>query len=58
MLSKQEIFEAFCKHCIGPVEDDLYSKLMADIKKEILEDQFEFYYSFFEEYIQHSPGSS
>jgi len=48
--TKQEIFEMLCERCIA-VDDP-----MADIKKVILAEQFEFYFAFFEEFMQQSPS--
>jgi len=57
MNSKQEIFDAFCEYCIGPVANDSMEEWMAKIKLEIFTEQFEYYYAFFKEYMQQSPGS-
>ena len=58
MYGKQEIFEAFCKYCTGPAEEEPMVGWAAEMKMQILKENFEFYYAFFKEYIDHSPGSS
>ncbi|MCL2494027.1 MAG: hypothetical protein FWE98_00035 [Oscillospiraceae bacterium] len=58
MYDKQEIFEAFCKYCAIPDEDSPLTGWVIDMQMEILEKNFAFYFDFFKEYMQISPGSS
>jgi len=58
MYDKQEMFEAFCEYCAGTADDDSMAGWPADMKMQFLKDSFEYYFSFFKEYIQRSPGSS
>ena len=46
MTDKQELFELLCQQCIGSVENTPAGELVADMKKLILEEQFELYYIF------------
>jgi len=58
MYDKQEIFEAFRKYCAIPDEDSPVAELVTDMQIASLTRAFDFYFEFFKEYMQNSPGSS
>jgi len=58
MVGKQEIFEAFCEYCTDAAEEGPVTGWLAEMRMKTLAAAFEFYYEFFNRYMQHSPGSS
>ena len=51
MIDKQEIFEAFCRYCTDPAEEDVMAGWASDMRKKLLEENFAFYFGFFKEYM-------
>ena len=51
MPTKQELFALLCRQRISPAEDTPEGEILTELKMMVLENEFEFYYDFFREYL-------